>query len=114
MTTAIVTDSTTSLAPGVLERPDVRVVPLTFHFGSEETYTDKVDMSNEEYYERLRDSEVFPTTSQPPAGAFVEAYEALSDYDDLLVLSVSRKLSGTYDSAHQAGGKGERAGGGGE
>ena len=62
MTTAIVTDSTTSLAPEVLERPDVRVVPLTFHFGSEETYTDKVDMSNEAFYDRLRDSDVFPTT----------------------------------------------------
>ena len=63
MTTAIVTDSTTSLAPGVLERPDVRVVPLTFHFGEDETYTDKVDMTNEEFYERLRDSDVFPTTT---------------------------------------------------
>ena len=38
VTTAIVTDSTTSLAPGVLERPDFRMVPLTFHFGPEETY----------------------------------------------------------------------------
>jgi fatty acid-binding protein DegV len=64
VTTAIVTDSTTSLAPGVLERPDVRVVPLTFHFGEDETYTDKVDMTNEEFYERLRDSDVFPTTAR--------------------------------------------------
>ena len=72
VTTAIVTDSTTSLAPGVLERPDLRMVPLTFHFGPEETYTDKVDMSNAEFYERLRDSDVFPTTAQPAPGAFVE------------------------------------------
>ena len=108
MTTAIVTDSTTSLGPGVLERPDVRIVPLTFHFGSDETYKDKVDMSNEEFYERLRDSDVFPTTSQPPAGAFVEAYESLSAYDDLLVLTVSRKLSGTYGSAEQAAGMVDR------
>lgn len=102
MTTAIVTDSTTSAGPEVLERPDVRVVPLTFHFGPDETYRDKVDMTNEQFYERLRDADVFPTTSQPPAGAFVEAYEALSDYDDILVLTLSRKLSGTYDSASQA------------
>lgn len=108
MTTAIVTDSTTSLSPEVRERPDVRVVPLTFHFGSEETYRDKVDMSNEEFYERLRDAEEFPTTSQPPAGAFVEAYEALSDYDDVLVLTLSSKLSGTFDSARQAAGMVER------
>jgi len=104
VTTAIVTDSTTSLAPGVLERPDVRVVPLTFHFGADETYTDKMDMSSEEFYERLRDSDVFPTTAQPAPGAFVDAYEALSDYDDILVLTLSSKFSGTYDSALQAAG----------
>jgi DegV family protein with EDD domain len=108
VTTAIVTDSTTSLSAKVLERPDVRVVPLTFHFGSDETYRDKVDMTNEEFYERLRDSEEFPTTSQPPAGAFVEAYEALSDYDDVLVLTLSSKVSGTHDSARQAAGMVER------
>lgn len=99
MTTAIVTDSTTSLEPELRDRPDVRVVPLTFHFGPDETYTDKVDMSNEEFYERLRAAEEFPTTSQPPAGAFVEAYESLEAYDDVLVLTLSRELSGTYDSA---------------
>jgi len=102
VTTAVVTDSTTSLAPGVLERPEVMVVPLTFHFGSDETYKDKVDMSNEEFYERLGDSDVFPTTAQPAPGAFVEAYEALSDYDDILVLTLSSEFSGTYDSARQA------------
>lgn len=102
MTTAVVTDSTTSLSPEVLERPDVRVVPLTFHFGPDEDFRDKVDMSNEEFYERLRDADEFPTTSQPSAGAFVEAYESLSDYDDVLVLTLSRKLSGTHDSARQA------------
>lgn len=108
MTTAVVTDSTTSLPPGVLERPDVRVVPLTFHFGPEETYRDKVDMSNAEFYERLRASEEFPTTSQPPAGVFVEAYEALDAYDDILVLTISGSLSGTYDSAVAAAGMVDR------
>ena len=102
MTTAIVTDSTTSVGPEIIERPDVRVVPLTFHFGPDETYRDKVDMTNAQFYERLRDADVFPTTSQPPAGAFVETYEALHDYDDVLVLTLSSKLSGTYESARQA------------
>lgn len=102
MTTAIVTDSTTSVGPEIIERPDVRVVPLTFHFGPDETYRDKVDMTNAQFYERLRDADVFPTTSQPPAGAFVESYEALDDYDDVLVLTLSSKLSGTYESARQA------------
>lgn len=108
MTTAIVTDSTTSLPPGVRERPDVRVVPLTFHFGEDESYLDKVDMSNGEFYERLAEADEFPTTSQPPAGAFVEAYETLSAYDDVLVLTLSSEFSGTYDSAVTAAGMVER------
>lgn len=99
MTTAIVTDSTTSLSPEILKRPDVRVVPLSFHFGAEETYIDKVELSNEAFYEKLSQAEEFPTTSQPPAGAFVEAYESLAAYDDILVLTISLGLSGTYDSA---------------
>jgi DegV family protein with EDD domain len=104
VTTAIVTDSTTSLPPGVLERPDVRVVPLTFHFGPDESYRDKIDMSNEEFYERLIVADEFPTTSQPAPGAFAQAYESLDAYDDILVLTLSSKFSGTYDSAVVAAG----------
>jgi DegV family protein with EDD domain len=108
VTTAIVTDSTTSLPEGVQERPDVRVVPLTFSFGPEEAYTDKVDLSSAEFYEKLKKSPVFPTTSQPSVGAFVEAYESLGAYDDILVLTLSRTFSGTYDSAVTAAGMVER------
>ena len=109
MTTAIVTDSTTSLTNEVRERPDVRVVPLTFGFGPDETYTDKVDLSNAEFYEKLKTSSRFPTTSQPSTGAFVEAYESLHSYDDVLVLTLSGKLSGTYESALSAAGMVDRS-----
>jgi DegV family protein with EDD domain len=102
VTTAIVTDSTTSLPEDVRERPYVRVVPLTFSFGPEDTYTDKVDLSNAEFYEKLSKSPVPPTTSQPSVGDFVNAYESLSAYDDVLVLTLSRKFSGTYESAVSA------------
>ncbi len=108
MATAIVTDSTTSLPDGVGERSDVRVVPLTFGFGPDETYTDKVDLSNAEFYEKLKTSSRFPTTSQPPIGAFVEAYESLDAYDEVLVLTLSSKLSGTYESALSAAGMVDR------
>ena len=108
MTTAVVTDSTTSLAPGVLERPDFRMVPLTFHFGPDASFRDKLDMSNVEFYDRLYAADEFPTTSQPAPGAFVEAFEALDAYDHLLVLTLSRKLSGTYDSAVTAAGMVDR------
>jgi DegV family protein with EDD domain len=84
------------------------VVPLTFSFGPEETYTDKVDLSNAEFYEKLSKSPVPPTTSQPSAGDFVSAYESLSAYDDVLVLTLSRKFSGTYESAVSAAGMVDR------
>jgi DegV family protein with EDD domain len=108
VTTAIVTDSTTSLPDGVADRPDVRVVPLSFSFGPDEVYLDKVDLSNASFYEKLESSPRFPTTSQPSAGAFVEAYESLSAYDDVLVLTVSEKLSGTFQSAVTAAGMVDR------
>ncbi|AHY46659.1 DegV: EDD domain protein, DegV family [Rubrobacter radiotolerans] len=104
MTTAIVTDSTTTLTEEERSRPDLRVVPLTFHFGPDETYLDKVDLTNEEFYRRLRESDDFPTTSQPPVGAFVEAYESLAAYDSILALTISSKLSGTFESATSAAG----------
>ena len=82
---------------------------MSFSFGTEETYTDKVDLSNAEFYEKLEETATPPRTSQPPAGAFVKAYEALHAYDDILVLTLSRKLSGTYDSAVTAAGMVERS-----
>jgi DegV family protein with EDD domain len=102
VTTAIVTDSTTSLAPGVLERPDFRMVPLTFHFSADESYRDKIDISNAEFYDRLFAADAFPTTSQPAPGAFVDTFEALEAYDHILVLTLSKKFSGTYESAVSA------------
>jgi DegV family protein with EDD domain len=108
VTTAIVTDSTTSLPEEVRDRPDVRMVPLSFSFGPEETYMDKVDLSNAEFYEKLGEVATPPRTSQPSAGTFIEAYESLHAYDDVLVLTLSRKLSGTYDSAVTAAGMVER------
>lgn len=102
MTVGIVTDSTTSLAPGVRDRPDVRVVPLTFNFGPDEVYRDKVDLTNAQYFERLEKAERFPTTAAPSTGSFVEAYESLSAYDDVLVMTISSELSGTYNSARAA------------
>jgi DegV family protein with EDD domain len=85
------------------------VVPLSFSFGPEQTFTDKIDLTEADFYEKLETSSVFPTTSQPPIGAFVEAYEALPAYDDVLVLTLSRKLSGTYDSAVSAAGMVDRS-----
>jgi DegV family protein with EDD domain len=65
-------------------------------------------MSNAEFYDRLYAADEFPTTSQPAPGAFAEAFEALEAYDHILVLTLSRKFSGTYDSAVSAAGTVDR------
>ena len=102
--TAIVLDSTADF-PGAPDRfPNWRVVPLYVRFGAE-SYRDYVDIGPAEFYERLRTSEELPTTSQPTPQDFLAAYEELADYERVLSLHVSAKLSGTFASAESAAGQ---------
>ncbi|MFQ6043945.1 MAG: DegV family protein, partial [Candidatus Poribacteria bacterium] len=69
------------------------------HLG-EETYRDYFDINLDEFYQRLRDTNLFPTTTQPSPQEFVETYRRLSAEDDCLIsIHLSSKLSGTYQSA---------------
>ncbi len=99
--TALVLDSTCDLPGAQAPHPNWRVVPLHIHFGLEE-YRDHVDLDVDTFYRRLRESPVHPHSSQPSAGEFVECIEALGDYERVLVLTVSSKLSGTHESARLA------------
>lgn len=93
----IVVDSSADLTPQVRER--VVVVPLTVHFGDEE-FVDGVDLTGQEFYEKLVASQVLPTTSQASPYAFSAAFgQAVADGDDVIAIVVSSELSGTYQSA---------------
>lgn len=95
----IITDSTCDLDFGFLEKKGVDVVKLNFFFGEEE-YVDGESMTRDTFYSRLEMAEELPTTSQPSPAQFVEAYEkALEKGQDVLVLTISSELSGTYQSA---------------
>lgn len=97
MSVRIIVDSTADLAPGIQQR--LTVVPLTIHFGQTE-YVHGVDISNKEFYERLVENDVLPTTSQPTPFAFTQVYQQAVDAgDDVVVITISAKLSGTYQSA---------------
>ena len=75
------------------------MVPLTVHFGDTE-YIDGVTINYKEFYEKLVESDVLPTTSQPNPAAFEQAYkEVVEAGDTAVVLTVASKLSGTYQSA---------------
>jgi len=95
----IITDSTVDLPPELVEKYNIEIVPLKIHLG-EETYRDYFDINLDEFYHRLRTTDLFPTTTQPSPQDFVETYRQLSLEDDCLIsIHLSSKLSGTYQSA---------------
>lgn len=108
MTIRIVTDSTSDISLEVARQLGIAVVPAYVNFtsndGAVETLKDGLDVSTDDFYERLSISETLPTTSQPTIQDFTEVYESLlEDPEDMIVsIHVSAKLSGTYNSAVQA------------
>jgi fatty acid kinase fatty acid binding subunit len=99
--TAIVLDSTADLPDAADRFPNWRVVPLYVRFG-DESLRDGVDISAADFYERLRASSVFPTTSQPTPGDFLACYKELTAYERIFSLHVSARVSGTFESAERA------------
>ncbi len=99
---AVVTDSTADIPAEVAAAQGVRVVPCHLLFG-DQVFHDGVDIRPAEFYRRLRQSEVLPTTSQPSSGEFISVYRELSEWADSIVsIHVSSALSGTLESAHTA------------
>ena len=97
MSVKIIVDSTSDLTPEVAQQ--VKIVPLTIHFG-EKQYVSGVDIDSKKFYEMLVESDVLPTTSQPTPYAFSQVFQEVVDAGDTAVcLTVSSKLSGTYQSA---------------
>lgn len=98
---AVVTDSTADISPSIAADESVTVVPLSVSF-RDETFVDGV-LSQSEFFERMAASPELPHTSQPPVGAFVEAFErALETADQVISVNISNRLSGTIESARQA------------
>jgi len=99
---AIVTDSTAYIPDNLLKKYAIPVVPLILIWG-EETYEDGVNMLPEEFYRRLPDSKVMPTTSQATIPSMQQTFTRLLENGfDVLGIFLSSKLSGTVQSALQA------------
>ena len=97
MKTRIIVDSTSDLMPETRAR--VSVVPLTVHFGAEE-FVDGVTIDHKAFYEKLVETDVHPTTSQATPADFMTEYEkAVQAGESAVVITLSSKLSGTYQSA---------------
>ena len=93
----IITDSTCDLPIQDLELEGVSVLSLTVQFG-EEQYKDKRELSNEDFYEKLKNSEVLPTTSLLNPQDFLDCFEQFPE-EELVVITLSGVLSGTYQYA---------------
>lgn len=97
MKARIIVDSTSDLMPNI--KNQVSVVPLTVHFGEEE-YIDGVTIDHKAFYEKLVETDVHPSTSQATPAAFSEEYEKVKESgESAVVITLSSKLSGTYQSA---------------
>ena len=97
MKTRIIVDSTSDLLPAVKEQ--VHTVPLTVHFGQEE-YVDGVTIDHKAFYEKLVETDVHPSTSQATPAAFEQEYEKAREAGEAaVVITLTSKLSGTYQSA---------------
>ena len=97
MSVRIILDSTTNLREEIKDR--FTVLPLTLRFGAEE-YLDGVSISARQFYEKLIESDVLPTTSQAAPFAFEELFRAAVEAgDEVVAITLSSGLSGTYQSA---------------
>ncbi|MBQ3088422.1 MAG: DegV family protein [Clostridia bacterium] len=97
MKTRIIIDSTADLIPEIKKR--AHIVPLTVRFGDVE-YIDGVTINNKEFYNKLIESDLLPTTSQATPDAFIKEYEKAKEAGEAaVVITLSSKFSGTYQSA---------------
>ena len=96
---AVVTDSTADLPDRWRAQYDVEVVPLKVLFG-QESFRDRVDMTDEQFFARLAASTALPTTSAPSPGEFAEVYRRLAEnHDGCISIHIGAQLSATAEAA---------------
>jgi len=99
LTVKIVTDSTADLPPQLAKELGITVVPVYVRFG-DKVYRDRVDINEDEFYQRLLHDPIHPSTTQPSPQDFVDVYNNLAqEADGIISVHVSSKLSGNYNSA---------------
>ena len=103
---ALITDSTCDIPADWIRQYEIGVVPLSIIFGTQ-AYLDGVELSAERFYERLPKDAFHPTTSQPTPAAFLEAFRqaAAGGAEGILAITISRAMSGTFESAQRAAGE---------
>lgn len=94
----IIADSVCDLPEDIIKKYDIDIQPLTINFDNQ-SFRDGVDLETRELFQLLNASTKLPTTSQVSPGEFIKAFESYKDYKSAIVITMSSKLSGTYQSA---------------
>lgn len=98
----IVTDSTCDLSMEIMQEYNIRFLPLTVDIGGK-VYKDKLELSNAAFYEIIKDKNIFPKTAQVAPLSFEEVFkEELDKGNEIICITISSELSGTYSSANIA------------
>ena len=102
MAIRILIDSAADIGKAEAEKMNVIMLPMIISFGAEDYY-DGVNLSPKQFYEKLIESDTLPKTSQVTPYRFEEAFKKYTENgDELIVITISSKLSGTYEGAKQA------------
>ena len=98
MKIAVVTDSTSYIDEAYLHKHEITTVPLNIIF-DQTSYAELEEISTEEFYEKIRTTDVFPKTSQPAIGQVVEIFEKLiATHDGIVCVNLSSGISGSYQT----------------
>jgi len=102
MPVKVVTDSVSDIPDHIVRKLGITVIPVLVRFG-EEVYRDGIDLTTDQFYDRLTHSKFLPSTSVPAPAAFADTYDKLAEEtDEILTITVTSRLSGIYDAARQS------------
>src|SRR5690625_4012938 len=103
MKIAVMTDSTAYIPSELREKYHIHMVPLSVVF-DDVSYREEIDLTTEEFYQKMKKSDELPTTSQPAVGDIVAKLEELAkDYDAVISVHLSAKISGTHQAVESVG-----------
>lgn len=103
MTIHIVTDSTSDIPPEMLNELPITVIPLYITLNGK-GYRDNIDLTRQEFYAKLPNSDPYPTTATPSPQQFLEVFNAAVDQgaEAIFSIHISRTLSATIDASEKA------------
>lgn len=102
MKIAVMSDSTAYIPEELIDEHTIHIVPLSVVFG-DTSYREGVDLTTDEFYQKVKEVEELPKTSQPSIGMITEKLEELAeDYDAVISVHLSSGISGTYQAVISA------------